>query len=318
MSEIRLLDEFQYDTDKVIVLKVSEEDVDGMLLNYSISDNGTYEYLLDAFIGKVMNYLPEYSLGYNTTRVSINEMVQKLKEAAKTAIKIKNVETIKKYFDENTPEDQWDKAILRAYKDKGLFSELILHFILKEFKGTRPLNSKIFFKDSPSVEAHGFDAVHVKDDILWLGETKFYSNGKSGLDELISDLNKHFKTDYLEEQFIVIKRMILDTDPERENWIKKLNSAKNLSDIFNTVIVPLLCIYENGIATDIIETIEIDIDGADIIYVEHINQMKEYFDNKNNYPNKDKLKTILILLPVESKAKIVTKMLEKIYHMQNI
>jgi len=46
--------------------------------------------------------------------------------------------------------------------------------------------------------------------------------------------------------------------------------------------------------------------------------MKEYFDKKNDYANKNNLKSILMLLPVESKAKIVTKILEKIYHMQNM
>ena len=318
MNNLNLLDKPLYDREKVIILKISEDDIEGMLMNYSLSDDGSYEYVLNAFIDNVMKYLPEYALGYNTAGVSFDEMVKTLREAARTAIKIKDVDTIKKYFEENIPEDKWDKSILKAYKNKGIFSEIILHFILKEFKGTRPLNSKIFFKDSPGVEAHGFDAVHVKDDILWLGETKFYSDGKAGIDELIKDLHKHFNTDYLAQQFIVVKRMILDTDPEREKWLLKLNEAKHLSDIFSMIIVPLLCIYEDTITQDIISKIQEDIPAADIIYLEHISKMKEYFDKKNDYANKNNLKSILMLLPVESKAKIVTKILEKIYHMQNM
>ena len=293
-------------------------------MNYSVTDAGTYEYVLDEFINSVMNCLPEYSLGYNTSGVTYKEMRKKIRESAKTAIKISDVVTIKKYFDDKVPEDCWDKNILSAYKNKGIFSEIVLHFILKEFKDTRPLNSKIFFKDSPSVEAHGFDAVHVKNDTLWLGETKFYSRnntgraGKDGLDALIKDLNNHFKLDYLNEQFIFIQRMVLDNDPDREYWIEKLSSTNHLSDIFSMVSVALLCIYEDDITQDILSKLQAGLQDADIIYLEHINQMKKYFDRKNDYPNKNNLKVVLILLPVESKSKIVTKILEKIYYMQNI
>lgn len=50
---------------------------------------------------------------------------------------------------------------------------LVLHMFLKEFKNTIPLISKMYFKDSFSQEAKGFDAVHVSQDslTLWLGET---------------------------------------------------------------------------------------------------------------------------------------------------
>ena len=313
-----MLDKPQYDRDKVVVLKVSEEDIDGMLVNYSLSDDGTYEYVLDALVESVVKYLPEYSLGYNITGVSFDEVIKLVREAARTAIKIKDVATIKTYFDEGIPKEQWDEKILKAYKNKGIFSEIILHFILKEFKGTRPLNSKIFFKDSYSTEAHGFDAVHIKDDMLWLGETKFYSDGKEGICELIDDLRKHFITDYLTDQFIVIKRAILDTDPERAKWIEKLDSVKHLSEIFSMVTVPLLCIYEDAIAAEIISKVKTDMPSAEVIYLEHINQMKKYFDKKDDFTNKDNLKTVLILLPVESKEKIVVKILEKLYHMQNM
>ena len=64
-------------------------------------------------------------------------------------------------MDSGTPYEQWDNDIFKTYNSKGIFSELILHFILREIKGTIPLISKIYFKDSNAVEAHGFDAVHI-------------------------------------------------------------------------------------------------------------------------------------------------------------
>ncbi len=41
---------------------------------------------------------------------------------------------------------------------------------------------------------------------LWLGESKFYQDGKGGLRELLNDLENHFKKDYLDEQFTVVKK----------------------------------------------------------------------------------------------------------------
>lgn len=55
-----------------------------------------------------------------------------------------------------------------------------------------------------------------------------------------------------------------------------------------------------------------------MIYCNHIEGMKNYFDNHNTFPNKSNINTLLILLPVESKDRIVTKILERIYNMQGI
>lgn len=79
------------------------------------------------------------------------------------------------------------------------------------------LISKIYFKDSFAQEAHGFDAVHVSNDKkIWLGETKFYNNGKRGIDALIDDLNKHFNHNYLQEQFVIISRALVHNNELRE------------------------------------------------------------------------------------------------------
>ena len=72
LNKLKLLDKPLYDREKVIILKTTEDDVEGMLMNYSLSDDGSYEYVLNAFIESVMKYLPEYSLGYNTLKILQN------------------------------------------------------------------------------------------------------------------------------------------------------------------------------------------------------------------------------------------------------
>jgi hypothetical protein len=301
----------------VVVISVGQDDVDGMLLNWDLADDGKYDYMENEFISAVMNYLPEYAMGYDTDKISYTNIVDYLRESAKSVIKIKKVNEIKKYLDQGVPYYQWDESILDIYNSKGIFSELILHFLLRDVKGTLPLISKIYFKDSISVEAHGFDAVHIIDDKLWLGETKFYNDGKRGIKALIDDLNKHFKHDYLKEQFMIISRALIHNNEMREEWVSKLSTANRLEDKFSMIYIPLLCIYEDTIASDVIDKLN-TARNPESIYFDHVVKMKEYFDKNNTFPNKERVQPLLILLPVKSKDKIVSAMLSRIYNMQNI
>lgn len=307
----------EYDRRKVVVINVGQDDVDGMLLNWDLNDSGKYNYMEKEFIDAVMTYLPEYAMGYETESIPATDIVEYIRESARTIIKIKKITTIKKYLDEGISHDMWDKDILDFYDKKGVFSELILHFILREMKGSLPLISKIYFKDSNAIEAHGFDAVHIMDDKLCLGETKFYNDGMRGIKALIDDLNKHFKHDYLNEQFVIISRSIRQNSSVRDTWIERLSSASRLKEKFDLIYIPLLCIYEDDVAGNIMN--ELNAQGnPDHIYFEHVQNMKKYFDSNNTFLNNDKVQLVLMLLPVESKDKIVTAMLKKVFNMQNI
>lgn len=192
---------------KVVVLKVGQEDIDGLLINWDLTDNGKFAYMEKEFISMVMNYLPEYAMGYDSKLISQLDIVPLLREAANSVIKIKKIDEIKKYLDSQTPYDQWEKEILKTYNSKGIFSELILHFLLRDM-----------------------------------------------------------------------------------------------------IYIPLLCIYEDNVATSIIDALNQEGD-YDRIYFEHVISMKKYFDTNNNFPNNDKVQPLLILLPVESKDRIITAML---------
>ena len=181
-----------------------------------------------------------------------------------------------------------------------------------------PLISKIYFKDSFAHEAHGFDSVHVSDDNkLWLGETKFYNDSKRGIKALIEDLNAHFKHDYLKDQFLIINRALSHKNPEREGWVEKLQNATRLEEKLEMIVVPLLCIYEDSFATTVIDAINTGT-NTDVLVLEHISAMQKYFNDNNTFVHQDRLQTLLILLPVECKKRIVTEMLKRICNMQGI
>ena len=307
----------EFGASRVVVLNVGQEDVDGLLINWDLNDAGEIEYMEKSFIDVVTSYLPEYSMGYDSKGISQSSIVPLLREAAEGVIKIKKIDTIRDYLNQGIPYDQWDQEVQEFYNSKGVFSELILHFLLRDMKETLPLISKIYFKDSRAVEAHGFDAVHVTDNTLWLEETKFYMDGKDGIKKLISDLNNHFNHNYLKEQFVIISRALVHNDTLRESWIQKITNANRLEEIFSFIKIPLLCIYEDPVSDTILD--ELNKGGcAETIYFDHISELKRYFDSKNTFPNKNKVECILMLLPVQSKNRIVSAMLARIHNMQHI
>lgn len=81
--------------------------------------------------------------------------------------------------------------------------------------------------------AHGFDAVHVSNNekILWLGESKLYDDSKEGIKALVKDLNEHINTDYLNDQFVIIKKNLDNNSiPVREEWINTITNCTKLSE----------------------------------------------------------------------------------------
>ena len=100
--------ENKYDSNKVVAIKLQQEDINGMLINYDLSDEGKYSYMDDDFIESVMNYLPEYAMGQDPIPSNPVKLIPYLREAAKSVIKIKKIDEIKHYLDEETPYRNWD------------------------------------------------------------------------------------------------------------------------------------------------------------------------------------------------------------------
>lgn len=178
--------------------------------------------------------------------------------------------------------------------------------------------SKVYFKDTSGVPAHGFDTVHISPDekVLWLGESKFYGNGKVGIRQLLVDLEQHFKKEYLDEQFIIIKKNLeCNNIPQRQQWIEELSNCNKLSDKLDMINIPMLCTYEN----DIYSKFE-NLNGQDAINYHEVNirELKKIFDDENKHPLKSRLNAILLLFPVKNKKELIKILHEKLWHMQNI
>lgn len=85
----------EYGKSQVVVLNIGQDDLDGMLINWDLTDDGRYDYMEKEFVDSVMRYLPEYAMGYDAENISITNIVDQVRETAKSVIQIKRINEIK-------------------------------------------------------------------------------------------------------------------------------------------------------------------------------------------------------------------------------
>lgn len=300
-----------FGSEKIITHKINETELSTFLVGFDINDQGTREYRINPLIDKLANVIHEFAFGYHEgTETSNTETLSKLSEAAKSIYKIDSFQKIKDLCDINESiSDDIDDKYLR----RGEFGELILHLLLRDFHKTTPLLSKIYFKDSFGHTVHGFDAVHIQEETktLWLGESKLYLDGKRGVKALISDIEEHFKSDYLNSEFLIISKKIkhFDNTPNKDYWVDLMSKSTKLIDQLDTINIPLLCTFNSNLFSNHDDESSSEFVDA---YIKEMRELKEYFDTNHNHPLKTKLNIILILFPIQNKVTLVKGLHKKL------
>lgn len=135
------------------------------------------------------------------------------------------------------------------YGQRGEFGEIFLHIALRQIFGSIPAISKIYWKDSVNSTVKGFDAVHVignEDSLeLWLGEVKFYEDGKRAISDVATELVEHTKIDYLRNEFMLISNKL---DQESQYFPKLallLDQNTSLDEVFDAACIPILITYDS-------------------------------------------------------------------------
>jgi hypothetical protein len=117
-----------------------------------------------------------------------------------------------------------ENAAERIYKtekseSRGEIGELLLHAICRQFSGTFPAVSKVYYKDSSNDVVKGFDLVHTRYDQatselqLWLGEAKFYKSGSDAVSDAITSIRKHLDAGFLTSEKILLGSKISRDTP---------------------------------------------------------------------------------------------------------
>lgn len=307
-----------FDKYNLLITEVDEKDLLSFLIKMDIDDNGNPTFPLDLLSEEIMNVIPEYVFAeYQGTEITKQNAMNLLRTSAKSIYKIKEFDLMRRVYLEN---DEAAKKELETapYKNRGEFGELLLHFLLRDFRNTIPLISKVYFKDAAGVPAHGFDAVHISVDegILWLGESKLYTDGKLGINALVQDLNEHLKTDYLNDQFTLIAKNIYNNSiPHRDEWIKKLTESGTLSDKLKFINIPMLCVYEHDVYS---KFSDMTLKDAVDYHITNVRNLKAHFDHIRTNPLCNRCNIILFLLPIKSKTDLVRRLHERLWHVQSM
>ncbi|ECE0484216.1 DUF1837 domain-containing protein [Salmonella enterica subsp. enterica] len=302
---------------EVIEERVKGADLCSYLVGFDINDSGVSFYRLDPLVMKILSALHEFAYGFHEgTQTDNTETLPKLIDASRSIYKIDEYQKVKDlYLNSGALTDD----VADKYLRRGEFGELILHLILRDFHNTIPLLSKIYFKDSVGHTVHGFDAVHIDplNKTLWLGESKLYIDPKKGINELIKDVEEHFKSDYLNSELNLISKKIrhAQNTSEQEYWIRTLSSGGKLSDKLNNINIPLLCTYSCDAFTKFDDETSIEFSEY---YKNKISMLKKHFDDNYAHPLKNHLNIILMLFPVNNKIELVKKLHQKLSLIQQI
>ncbi|HFK1721261.1 TPA: DUF1837 domain-containing protein [Bacillus cereus] len=303
----------------VLYCKINDANLHSYFIDFDMDDGGNFEQMLKEFVTLLTEEIPSFALGYHQGAMIAQEnMLRVLIEAANSIYKI---DAYEKAAETYLNDECWSDELQNKYLKRGEFGELILHFILKYFFNTLPLVAKIYFKDSYGHAVHGFDSVHINptENTLWLGESKIYTDGKRGIDALIEDLFEHFNGDYFKSEFTIISKRIKDTEQKLvdagtnpEYWINLLNKYTKLSAKLNKIIVPMFCAYETKVFSKYHDSKEFERE-----YINEISKLNNRFiEKKGSHPWNAHLNIVVILVPLESKKKLIAALHRKLKNLQ--
>lgn len=307
-----------FGAEKIITEKIAETELATYFVGFDIDSNGNSYYRINALIKLLIKAIPEFAMGYfgNSGVISNIDVMDVATDSAKAIYKIDAFQKVRDIYETGK---EIDDVVADRYLRKGEFGELILHVLLRDFKNTIPLISKIYFRDSFGTAVHGFDAIHIQPETktLWLGESKIYKDGKLGIKALIQDIQEHIQSDYMESEFAIVSRKVklFEDIPERQYWINLMDKTTKLKEQLDNIVIPLLCTYESkNFSKYNDEGLQEFIDE----YEKEVRGLKQYFDDNNTHKLKNRLKIILLLFPVQSKKGLVSGMHKNLSLLQSV
>lgn len=243
----------------------------------------------DQLADHVMEWLPEFALNHSEiNEIGSHNAVKLVKKAAKIVY-------------------QTEK-----YGSRGEFGEILLHIAIRQIYKTIPAVTKVYYKSAVNETVKGFDAVHVvkcTDGLeLWIGETKFYKDLNGAIYDVCKEIINHLETDYLKNEFILIKNKIDPNWPEASALKALLDDGISLDSVFKRACIPVLLTYESGVVKSSSETNQEYLDKIKAEMSSAYKSMRE----KLNTQYQDRFKSALpitvhvILIPLKDKLTLTS------------
>ncbi|MCP9312201.1 DUF1837 domain-containing protein [Liquorilactobacillus satsumensis] len=283
-------------------------------IDFDINDDGKMVPSEEKFADELFLDIPYFAFGEDQVKQRVNndpvKMVELLRESLRKIYQIPEINKANSYYLDS-------ENIEEKYLRRGEFGELILYHLLHEYFGAKSLISKIYFKDTANLPAHGFDAVHVdvENKSLWLGESKLYTQGNGAIDALLSDLREHFNTDFFNSEFTIITNRVQDDDSDTPEFVKELISpdTKTLDKLAN-IKVALFA----GYTSEFVAQYDSQDKFEEEICEETIKLQQRLDKGKQKHGWNSRLDVYLFLFPLSNKMEFVKSLHLKLRGAQQI
>jgi hypothetical protein len=247
----------------------------------------------------VIEWLPEFALTHSEiNEIGAHNAVKLVKKAAKIVY-------------------QTEK-----YGSRGEFGEVFLHIAIRQIYKTIPAITKVYYKSAVNETVKGFDAVHVISGVggleLWIGETKFYQDLNKAIYDVCIEIVNHLETDYLRNEFILIKNKIDPFWSESATLKGLLDDSVSLDTIFNKACIPILLTYES----DVVKSCSEANDEYKEKIKKEISKAYESLRDKLNAQYQSRFNSHLpvtihvILMPLKDKIKLIAALDKKLKALQ--
>jgi hypothetical protein len=149
-----------------------------------------------------------------------------------------------------------ERAVEHLYKEdtstsRGELGELVLHICCRQFFSTFPAISKLRYKTSSNDVVKGFDIAHVRaiseDEVeLWLGEAKFFQDGRDAIRKAVQSINTHLSNEFMKSEKIMLGGKVSPLTPGYKHiqWI--FDQDTSLDEIFSRIVIPVLISYDSN------------------------------------------------------------------------
>ena len=233
----------------------------------------------DGLADHLISWLPEFALPEEELNITHANAYVKLKQAA-----------IRVYTSEK-------------YNKRGEAGEIALHAICRDFFGTIPISSRVFYTSSSNEVIKSFDLVHAKiygdgKTKVWLGESKLYTDRKEAIRDAISSITEHIDRGFLKNQKLLLGPQIPKSTPEYSKIVSLFSSTTSIDALLNSAVF-VVGIFADGDAAK----------EASCSNAEYITGCAEECDalaaTLRDNGITQKIRIMLIYVPLKSKSDLV-------------
>ena len=135
---------------------------------------------------------------------------------------------------------------------------------------------------------------------LWLGEVKLYQDVASAVRDVVDELNRHTRIPYLRSEFAAIWRKVDQDHPHPKALEPLLAGNVTMDDVFKRLCIPVLLTYDSKTVAAHSRT--------DAAYEAAItSEFEKHHQRFRSAKLPSEVKIILILLPMNNKARLLER-----------